>query len=69
MSEVIAPANIGQYTIGRVVKHSKSIIGNTNLIGHVIGFEVSDYYKEVIIKVQWCNGETYSIHPGNVELL
>ncbi len=38
-------------------------------IGHIIGFGLNEYTREVLLKVQWASGLTTSIHPRNVLLL
>lgn len=72
----------GQYTLGRVVKHRdcKEARGDITreirpllkgMFGHIIGFSTVEYDPgiDVVLKVKWCTGEEYSIHPANVELL
>ena len=60
--------NIGEYRIGRVVLKQNKYRKEDCNIGHIVGFGVN-VFQEATINVQWATGETYEIHPGNVELL
>ena len=63
-------------TLGQVV-----IDQEQEIIGHVIGFDynkILDITKEItfseklnlmVVSVKWVTGDTYSIHPANIELL
>lgn len=61
--QIYAPENIAELTIGRVVRHPAN-----GLYGHILGFKMN-VTDEVIIEVKWCNGDQYTIHSNNVELL
>lgn len=72
----------GAYYIGCPVKYSGPLREtNTHfktfkpiaegLLGHVIGYDLVEYDEgySTIIKVQWSDGRTFSIHPNNIERL
>jgi hypothetical protein len=74
----IIPINIGEFTIGRVVKRKHHDEYSQHIFGHVLGFSVNSL-NELVIEVKWAsNIEWYPhradsirsfIHPGNIELL
>lgn len=66
------PVWIGNVELGMVVRATTfSEIGSkelANKFGHILGF-ARNPQNEVILEVKWDDGETYTIHPGNVQLL
>jgi len=65
---LIIPDNIGEYTLGRVVRRKN--FDDRYIVGHIIGFGVN-CVNELLIKVQWGSNDDIKsvIHPGNIELL
>lgn len=51
--------NLGNFKLGVIVDNGYG------LVGHVVGFEMN-CTDEVVVRVQWCDGETYAIHPANI---
>ena len=63
---MIIPPNIGEFTLGRVVKR-KSIDDydpshGSYVIGHVVGFRIN-YIGELIVVVQWASNDS-KLWPG-----
>lgn len=56
-------ATIGQFSIGKVVRHK-----NSGILGHVSGFNINSS-GEITIGVNWYDGYNFDIHPGNIEVL
>lgn len=63
------------YKIGSVVREKDGSAGGfftgkdaTPMFGHIVGFDRIEWDSgyETILKVQWDDGTTRSIHPGNV---
>jgi hypothetical protein len=65
MKKLHYPVNINEYQTGKVVLWKTS---QDNKIGHIVGFGENSF-KEVTIKVNWSDGQQFSVHPGNIELL
>ena len=72
----------GAYYVGCPVKYTKSFGESAlhfktfkpiaeGLLGHVVGYDLVEYDQgySTIIKVQWADGRTFSIHPNNIERL
>lgn len=62
---------IGEVRLGTVVRGTRFNDSGgkvlDNKYGHVVGFIRSDT-GELILNVQWEDGTTRAIHPGNVQL-
>jgi hypothetical protein len=69
MKKIVRPVylDFSQYTLGRVVYPNS----DRSYLGHIIGFTLNEYdtCQEIVIKVRWCDGKEYSIHPTNVTVL
>lgn len=66
------PVWIGYVKTGMVVRATTfTEIGSKVLddkFGHIVGF-ARNGQNEVLLEVKWDDGDTYPIHPGNVQLL
>lgn len=74
---MIIPPNIGEFTLGRVVKRKSSDdydpSHSSYIIGHVVGFRIN-YIGELIVIVQWASNDSNfdtrsAIAVNNLELL
>lgn len=52
------------YSDQHIAKMSRGAVvrsGITGLIGHIVGFSMNEY-TELMVKVDWCDGSTTTIH-------